>query len=378
MSTKFNQWLLACIGSLLISASAFAQSTSGPLCQNQFPNFITDICWDCVFPFSFFGGVLKIDPTGSQENFSSGTQLPVCACGLNSNGGLKVGAPVGFWEMSYLVDVHTQPGCMPFLGGVQLPIPYAKNEYGKIDKPGGKQHRQAFRHANYYVSPMMYLMGAVLDDACADRSPFDVGWMSELDPTWNDDQLALIKMPISFVFGSIPAQLAGAIDAAASQVGFPINQIFWQAGAWGPMYPVTGNVQTFHSADQNARLVVTRMLAEAHDMREMAGLFSKGGGRGYGCEPGEANCSASTTNAAQCAASPSAFPISPILPKRQYKYSRTFPLPQTNLILGSCCQPIGRTTIPFEYMTSAPLPGYKDFGFTIFRKRDCCSGYNVL
>lgn len=376
MIFTIKKFLLSCFG--VITLLSPLTSSADPICPNNFPNFITDVCWDCVFPFTLWSGALSLDPTGTQETFKSGDGAPICYCGPSD--GLKVGVPVGFWEMAYIVDVHTAPGCLTTLGGIKLPLPFAQNEYGKIDSLGNKadaRRRSSFRHSTYYVSPMMYLMGAVLDDSCSDRSPFDVGWTSELDPTWNDDQLALIKMPISYTFGSIPAVMAGGIDAAAANIGFPINNIFWQAGSWGPMYPLTGNVMDYKSADQNARLVTTRMLAEAHAMKELAGLFGNGGGRSYACEPGELFCDFNTSHRAMCAGSPSSFPSVSVMPKRQYKLQRMFPVGQTSLIGGTCCQPIGRSTIAYEAGVQVPLEGYKDFGYSVFRKRDCCSGISA-
>ncbi|WP_301338989.1 TraU family protein, partial [Klebsiella pneumoniae] len=59
-----------------------------------------------------------------------------------------------------------------------------------------------------------------------------------------------------------------------------------------------------------------------------------------------------------------------IMDKRQYKLTRLYPKPETAKIAGKCCSPIGRSTILTASNTEFPLPGYKDFGYGIFRKRD--------
>lgn len=352
----------------LILATTLAQAQADDLCPNKFPDFINDICWSCMFPFRVFGANLM---GGLNEDFDTdANSKPWCAC-LTS---LKIGTPVSFWEMSYIVDVHTQPGCLPTLAGMRLPVTWVDDQYGVVQHQKDRT-TQAFMNSAYYVSPMMYLLEAVLDDTCSDRSAFDVGWTSEFDPTWSDDELALIKMPISFAFGTLPAIMAAGPDALAAMTGFPLNDVFWQAGSWGPIYPLTGSVATYHSREQMSRLEVTKMLAEAHAMREMAGLFSKGSGRSYACEPGEAGCDGDTTTAAMCAGSPFDMPPQLIMKKKQYKMQRIFPTPQTTkLALGGCCSPIGRTTILQEAMTELPTAGYKDYGYAIFRKRDCCAG----
>lgn len=357
------------LGLLVLFLSFWAgQSKASALCPNNFPNFISDVCWSCMFPFKVFG--VETVGSGAEDFKTAADSSPICVCPEK----LTVGVPVGFWEMSYMVDVHTEPGCLPTLGGFKLPIPWGKSEYGVI-APTDPRRKSAFRHSAYYVSPMMYLLEAVLDDACSDRSPFDVGWTSEFDPTWNDDQLALIKMPISYAFGNVPGVMAAGVDAAAALVGFPRNEIFWQAGSWGPIYPLTGNVKDHRTMDGTGHLLATRMLAEAHAMREMAGLFTKGSGRSYGCEPGEPGCTGSHTRAAMCAGSPGNMPPEIIMKKRQYKLQRLFPIPASNKsLLGGCCTPIGRNLATREVGTQMPLANFKDFGYAIFRKRDCCAG----
>lgn len=360
--------ILVSLAAAVLALTATTARAGDPLCPNKFPDFINDVCWSCMFPFKVFGAKVL---GGDGEDFKTeADQSPFCLC----TGQLKVGVPVSFWEMSYIVDVHTAPGCLPTLGGMQIKLPWVDSQYGKIS---GKevQRKSAFRNSAYYVAPMMYLLEAVLDDACSDRSPFDVGWSSEFDPTWSDDELALIKMPIAYAFNSLPGAMAAGVDAAAAMVGFSRDEIFWQAGSWGPLYPITGNVKDHKSMDNTGHLVAARMLAEAHGMREMAGLFSKGGGRSYACEDGEVGCDSNVSKAVMCSGSPADMPPELIMKKRQYKIQRLFPTPDTSKnFLGGCCTPIGRSTALREQMTQLPLEGYKDFGYAIFRKRDCCSG----
>jgi len=355
------------VAALCIAMHAGVAKAADPICPNKFPDFISDICWSCMFPFKIFGTATV--GLGAEDFRTAADESPVCLCSEQ----LKVGAPVGFWEMSHMIDVHTTPGCLPTLGGMKLNLPWNKSQYGVITPD--PRRKSAFRHSAYYVSPMMYLLEVVLDDACSDRSPFDVGWTSEFDPTWDDDELALIKMPIAYAFSNLPGVMAAGVDAAAALTGFPRNEIFWQAGSWGPLYPITGNVKDHKSMDNTGHLLATRMLAGAHAMRELAGLYSKGAGRSYACEPGEIGCDSSVTRAAMCAGSPSTMPLNIVMKKKQYKLQRIFPTPSTGKTqLGGCCVPIGRTTALREKMTQPPLEGYKDFGYAIFRKRDCCAG----
>lgn len=369
MKRLIQTLLAACMLVMSLQARSADPAAGGVLCPNKFPDFINDVCWSCMFPFKIFGSPVATSQ-GGEDFTTKADSSPVCFC----ENALKAGVPVSFWEMAYMIDVHTAPGCLPTLGGLKLDLEWAEENYGAI---GDRDPRRkwAFRNAAYYVSPMMYLLEVVLDDACSDRSPFDVGWTSEFDPSWNDDELAMIKMPVAFAFGNLAGAMAAGIDSAAAMIGFPKNEIFWQAGSWGPIYPLTGTVAVHKSPDNTGHLLATRMLAEAHAMDEMAELFGKGSGRSYACEPGEVGCTTQITKQVMCAGSPIQFPEQLIMLKKQYKIQRLFPTPYTwKTLLGGCCTPIGRSTALREQMTSVPLSGYKDFGYSIFRKRDCCSG----
>lgn len=353
---------------LFMSISAVTSHAADALCPNKFPDFINDVCWSCMFPIKMFGAITM---GHDGEDFTTeADSSPVCLCPEQ----LKAGIPTSFWEMAYIVDVHTAPGCLPTLGGTKLTLPWSEKNYGVVKKQKAARGN-GYRNAAYYVSPMMYLLNTVLDDACSDRSSFDVAWSSEFDPSWSDDQLAMIKMPVAHGFSNIAGAMAAGIDSLAALTGFPRNDIFWQAGSWGPLYPITGNVKTHISMDNTGHLLAARMLAEAHAMREMGSLFTKGGGRSYACEPGEVDCTSDMTRAVMCAGSPADMPRQLIMKKKQYKIQRLFPTPDNEKgLLGGCCVPIGRSTALREAGTQLPIEGYKDFGYTIFRKRDCCSG----
>jgi conjugal transfer pilus assembly protein TraU len=330
------------------TSTSFAQN----VCIDHFPNFITDVCWSCMFPMKIADVPLNLFGIGNQEDFDSGVNSATCFCGSQ----LKAGVPISFWEAAIIIDSHVMPGCLPTLAGITLPI--GGEMGGSTDT--GKGSEWAFRQSTYYTSPLMYLLGQIMDDNCSDRSAFNLAWTSELDPSWNDDELASLKMPIAFAFGSMPAVLAGTTDSIAANAGFPIPEIFWQAGSFGPMYPLSGTGEHI-SDDQFGHLIATRMLASAHDMSEIWNLFSSGAGQSFG-------------QAGMCAQTPLEWPLQPIMDKRQYKISRHYPLAETEKIAGLCCAPIGRSTILSESGTQAPIPQANDYGYMIMRKRDCCAG----
>lgn len=336
-------YILAVLAGLLSAANS-ANADDG-ICTGNFPNLITDVCWSCVMPIKLFGGTTLLSM--GQEDFDSGSNDPFCFC----DNPPKVGIPTSFWEMDMMTDVTSVPGCFPLLGGVRVNVGINSNAFGdqrvkETDRISA--NKTSFLQVNLYINPALYVMGAILDDTCLDQRGIDIPWVSFADPTHNDDELAGILTPYAFPFGSMVAIGAMSADAVAATVGFPLSEIFWAAGSYGQMYPLTGNNASHKSMESAARLQTVRVLAKLHAAGTQWASFGS-----------DALCS---------------YYPQIIMDKRQYKLTRLYPTPQTSTINGRCCDPIGRSTILTETNTELPLPGWRDFGYAIFRKRDCCSG----
>lgn len=337
--------LLMALGFVATALLSTVSSADEGVCTGKFPNLISDVCWSCMFPIKLFGSTELI--SDGQEDFDSGNQSAFCTC----DNPPKVGIPTSFWEFDMMTDVTTVPGCFPLLGGVKVNVGVNADAFGYIsdDQSSGiGSTRDSFMQVNFYINPAMYVMGAILDDTCMDNRGIDVPWMSFADPTHNDDELAGILTPYAFPFGSMLAIGAMSADAVAAATGFPLSTIFWAAGSYGHMYPLTGRNEAHLSMEQTARLQTTRILAKLH-----------AAGTQWAAMGGDAMCG---------------YYPQIIMDKRQYKLTRLYPKPETAKIAGKCCSPIGRSTILTESNTEFPLPGYKDFGYGIFRKRDCCGG----
>jgi conjugal transfer pilus assembly protein TraU len=205
----------------------------------------------------------------------------------------------------------------------------------------------SFQQINEYINPVMYLMGAIMDWNCMDTRGFDIPWVSFADPLHNNDSWAMVATPYAYPFASLTTIVAGSVDAVAADVGFPLPELFWVAGAWGPIFPITGNVSARLSREQMARLQTVRLFAELHALGTQYSAAGDGAMCGYVPEL--------------------------VLDKREYKISRLLPFSEPKTF-GHCCEPIGRSTILTESGTQAPTTSFKDFGYAIFRKRDCCSG----
>ena len=130
-------------------------------------------------------------------------------------------------------------------------------------------------------------------------------------------------------------------------LGFPFQKLFWCAGCQGSIYPYTGFISNQVSPVQAAKLMVARIQSKMHrDFVAHTAVGVKG----------------------LCG-----FRLQPVMDKRQYKMSMTYPV-AARKFNGKCCEPIGRTTLVQDTAKSFPYKG-QDFAYQVYRKRDCCAGY---
>ncbi len=337
---------LAAAVSLTCTVPAVAASDFN--CEGKFPNPITEYCWSCVYPIKLFGQNIF---GRNGEDFDSGFDQPLCACSNPP----QIGVPTSFWEPVYLTDVTTVPWCFPLLGGLHLNVGINATKLGATDdQPRGGFYRgmsaSTFRWVHGYTNPMMYILDVLLDDTCTTKGSMSPEWPTEVDPGYDDWEISTTMNPLSFAIANMTAIVAGTADSLSALVDFPRPELFWVAGAWGNIYPYGGWVYPHVSNEATSRLLSTRLLAWQHEYKSMAAYYGK-------------------ENA--CADNGS---WQPIMDKRQYKFQRLAPYPETQKINGYCCGPIGRSTILVESGTQIPASGYRDFGYAIYRKRDCCAG----
>ncbi|WP_239695411.1 TraU family protein [Burkholderia pseudomallei] len=326
---------------LVLAFGITGGSQAQSICNGSFPNLITDICYDCIFPISIMGGFINMGVSG--DDYDTGaSHFPVCVCANN----LAVGTPVSFWEPRYMVDTTTKPGCMPLLGGIDIKTPYNAAEYGAENyttAPIGGKRKAAFMQVNEYVNPVMSALGVVVNNPCLDNRSFDVPFMSWADPTWNDDALSLMLTPYAYPFAGIPSIAAELPDAISATFGFPMEILFWVAGAWGPMYPLNGNVAVANTPEQVSHLMIARLFAKLH-------------------AAGAAQATAGNDALQSCGAL--GVPQL-VMDKRQYKTNRVFPFPD------NMCTPIGRP-LAFQEVGAA-RPQDKEYGYFVFQRKDCCA-----
>ena len=307
-------------------------------CHGSFVNPITDVCWSCLFPMSIgsmgaFGGDLP-----DTDNPS----MPICSCVAPPPVFRRVGITIGFWEPIALVDVTRHPGCMVNLGAMELPFGNA-SETGYTESANSSRN-SSFYYVHWYHYPLIAWLNIITDALCVDTAQFDLTYLTEIDPMWDDDEVSLIINPEVVIFANPIAQVACAADAIKSTVGLPIDMLFWCAGSHGSMYPLNGHVQEHVGGVAASTLLTERMTYKLH--RELI-LWDSSPDLSQICRQH----------------------FTPILPKSRYRYQMVNPLPTTG---SGGCFPFGRTTAIWGTMKEFPYKG-EDFGYLIWRKRNCCA-----
>jgi conjugal transfer pilus assembly protein TraU len=201
--------------------------------------------------------------------------------------------------------------------------------------------KQSFYQVHWYIYPLIYWLELITDFLCLESSSFDVAYMTELDPLWNDDETSFILDPEAALFANPIAQAACAVDCGLASSGFGMDALFWCGGCQGSLYPFTGTVPAHSGGVQASLLVLERFIAKLH--RE---------GLAWGYTGIQGLCGK--------------YPM-PIIKKTQYKTQMVYPVATTR----GGCHPLGRSDMLWSSGKSFPYKG-EDFGYLIWRKRSCC------
>jgi len=341
--------LLITVILLAAPPSAFAERE----CDNNFPDLISDINWQTIFPFRL-GGNTIIDAGDQPDNVDTGNaddfnpDSPFCTCPDNVLGYDRIGSYISFWEPARVIEVVRQPNCFPFLFGMDFGE--AINAFGAFGTPGQSDNpntpEKAFYNVHYYTFPVMAVMDLIKGvEWCTDwYQDIDLMYFSEVDPLWNNDELAAFVNPEAIAFGNPVAQSLCAVDCMTATAGFPLNALFWCAGCWGSIYPFTGNTTVVGSPVRTTSLLMARTLARLARLPIPPAV--------------EYDTSSAT---AKCGGH-----VRPILKKSQYKFSTLFPIPQTEW-----SHSLGSSTFLWGEHRNIPAKGEHQI-YMMWRKRNCC------
>lgn len=310
---------------------------ANPTCPsyNLFANLMTDICWTCMFPITIAG----VQTGPGSKPLGAAPPRPTCSC-QDQNGFPQFGFQYSQWEPARVVEVVKSPYCSPILD-TTLQVTNSRRMGGLNSNTNAHDTTDSvFYHYHYYAFPLGVMLNLFSGCASDGYMNFDMMYMSELDPTWNGDELAFYTNPEVVLVANPVAQAACIGDALAANVGAATEKMFWCAGTWGSLYPFSGNVATNGSPPRDTSLIVARALASLH----RRGLAWKTMGS-------DAMCNGY---------------IYPTLPKTQYKSSQLYPVAEAN-----SSHWIGESTFLWGEWRNIPAVG-EDFVHMIWRWNDCC------
>lgn len=362
-ASHFVAFVLALVICLAGPMPASAQSGgSAPVmekaCQKDWDLIeqMTRTCWDCFFPFTIIG----IPIGGKTSNLPDDrNKSPICIC-PGRTGYPSFGFSLGWWQPDHTIEMVRQPWCMPSLGGFVL-TDDNKNTQG-YPTPGrwssgpdvSEVEGQGIPYYNFhwYKFPIGYLLSWLSDYVCSKKSStaIDIAFMSELDPSWNNDALALWVSPEAKIFSQPWVVAACSADAVMSTVNKPLKSLWYCAGSWGLVYPLSGFSGGKAGAPTHASLLGARGLAKMHRF----GIATRNYGTSSIC--------ANTRRF--------------ILEKQQYRLQSVFPLTEASggrvsTSKGSSNHWIGASTFRWggEF---TQVPTQEDYIYLQWSYSDCC------
>ena len=289
---------------LLAGCMLVLPAWAGPTCPGKFPQ-------------PHHGHLLVLhaapDPGGARFFHGPGGQWrnpgdAICGCANPP----RIGISIGFWEPVRIAEVVRHPYCFPSLGPVPGPG-HPRPAHGR-GKGTHDSHGSSFYQAHWYTFPVLYLLEVLLESDCLEPGGFDIAYITEVDPLWNESELTFILNPDVALFANPAAQAVCAADCVAATAGFP-SELYWCAGCQGSMYPLNGNVAAHIGGVQASTLIAQRMTAKMH--RELL-VWGAAGGRG------------------QCGYYPQ-----PLMDKRNYKMPCSIPCPRRGRSTAGAASPTG-------------------------------------
>jgi conjugal transfer pilus assembly protein TraU len=298
-----------------------------------------------MFPLKF-GGV-EVNSFDNLEDTPS-EMSTICGPCLTPPFNIPVfGIQTSYWQPIAILEVTSIPHCMPTWGtSMDAGNLAGSNSLG--DRPA-ENDKSLYSYQTHY---MFYPPFAAMDlgsSTCA-RTPttWDMPYMSEYDPRWQDDVSAAVYFFEVMLVSHPLTQLSCGIDAIAANLGFPLDLLWWCMGSWGSMYPVSGNIVNV-TAPQAAIGLAVRTIknmsrpTDTHPIPYMELTVGPHMSRGY-CTP---------------------IPMIDIR-KSLYSFVPIYPTMYENRI------PIGRTGAVWEYGIDAPVTNDGVYAFVVYRKVECC------
>lgn len=286
--------------------------------------------YTAMFPLRIAG--IPIIP-GRIQDVGGSVSSPICIC---KDPIPRIGIPVSFFEPSRLIEVVKDPYCFPSMG---FGLTTSGGALGGTSGDDGSGNQSTFYQAHYYIFPIYALLELLTDFICLQMTGFDMAYLTEVDPLWNNDTLSAILNPEALLFGNPISNLACIADAVTSAVFEPIDALFWCKGSWGNAYPLTGQTGGDGFVEGGAS-VAASLIYKLHRQLILWGSWGQAGLCGY-------------------------YPA-PIWRKSAYRLQVVTPIPSLYATT------IGTTGMLWSFGKNPPFVG-DNFSYLLFKKRECCA-----
>ena len=286
--------------------------------------------YTAMFPLRIAG--IPIVP-GRIQDVGGSVSSPICIC---KDPIPRIGIPVSFFEPSRLIEVVKDPYCFPSMG---FGLTTSGGTLGGTSGDDGSGNQSTFYQAHYYIFPIYALLELLTDFICLQMTGFDMAYLTEVDPLWNNDTLSAILNPEALLFGNPVSNLACIADAVTSAVFEPIDALFWCKGSWGNAYPLTGQTGGDGYVEGGAS-VAASLIYKLHRQLVLWGSWGQAGLCGY-------------------------YPA-PIWRKSAYRLQIVTPIPSVYATT------IGTTGTIWSFGKNPPFVG-DNFSYLLFKKRECCA-----
>ena len=316
-------------------------------CNGKIINPVIDVCWSCLFPIEIGGTI----PLGNDSRLPDAKTdaAPLCVCGKGGN--LRAGVNFSFWEPLRTAEIVRHPGCLPTMGGVKLALDGLRTSahvrvHNKTADGSMRRHTD-FRQVHWFNTPWLFVLEVLLDESCLEQMPWDLAYLSELDPLWDDTLASFLLAPEAALFVNPVAMTACAADCTAATTGLPSDELFWCSGCRGLVYPLTG-----WSASAASHVAVWELMAHRFAMKlSREGLLWSAHGKRGQCGPY----------------------WTPLMKKSIWRSEIIYPTRGDKSRDGTCCHPLGRTHWA-SGIGRTFSPGGEDGALLLWRRRDCCAG----
>lgn len=257
-----RSWIKKTLATAALLLAAAAHAIVPGTCSGRFFNPITDTNWNDMFPVTIAG--VSISPGGNRNPPLMAAMPPVCVC-PTVFGIPFVGVGITYWQPLYISEIEHRPGCLSSLGGIDVLGGSYDLLKGEVTAQGSGQRSNRMQ-VHWFRYPLFAMLDIMKALGCKSTSGFNLAYMTEIDPLWQDEMWSAIFTPESAIFANPVAQAACAVDAVAASFSHPLDALFWCAGSWGSVYPMAGN--SSHAGDHFTlnNQIQAKFLARNHRM----------------------------------------------------------------------------------------------------------------